>query len=1417
MKLAWLPNLSPAVLLIGIALLIILLFALILFVLWRTKKKQEIAGDDSQPQEALAPPEEAVVAPPAPAHRVSEAETKSSVTSAMHFLKENSAGLGGRYRTPWFLVVGASASGKSTMLDHSGISLSLNEGATNFGVAEGVQWRFFDSGVILDVPGDFFLRADHTGSDESNWKALLRNLVRHRPQRPIDGVVLTIPVTELVGDQAVSPAIITQRASHIFDKLWLIQKWLGLSFPVYVVVTKCDLLPGFKSLARQLPAHYRGEMFGWSSPFNLDAAFDHGWVDQGFEELAHQLNRLQSEVLVERREIPDVDELFLFSGKIQELRTPLRIYLGHIFKKSTYRESLQFRGFYFVGDGTPVAEVQPEPQPPRAMAAAASQYGLETSTDYIPIPGDVLGLTPPVHAVQASPIFITDLFEGKIFPERGLARPVSRVHLSKNRWVVAAQAACLIAVIGLTAGVWWKYNRLADARREYVPMLDTIYEELTAMNSRNSAGAPLTAEEQDSAHELIRVVQGSSSHRFTSIFYPTSLIAPLDRKLQQAMVPVFSQLVLVSFRQQLLKKGELLGFARAAPASCRQSAGPKMSQLDSYQQLCGFTQDLLVLEQNIDTYNRVSSKGQGNSHEIARLEEYLSNQELPESFVQNHNPYFDLALEQATGKSINPVDVNKTGAAAIRMEELTRNFFEDWFPKNRILDQLDDIRERIGNLDDEDETREGLSTLRDSLQTVKDETASPEFVWVGASEFQITPELSAVTVDAIRKSKYFFQENRARELTNFVYENGRNEFAEFSKHRDYEKTQLTRSLLTIENGSARLCAIGDTLRGYLDDLLKQPFAQYDLTQDLKTAKASDEQLVWNKDLLQQAINLQEPYDRFIKDEMANIKSGLASAPPGAQRAAKAFEDADLQSLEDTFEVVARGRLEDSMVELIAESQKLKPRDPSDDIEQSAVPELLNFQDVAVPLNTLLERLHDMDSPSYEELLNLSVAQAVRLLLRIDTSFRKQAPYTTNGDNFDRWNKENTPSWAGFDAHNADELAQYVAFQRQQVQQYAAKVTPLVNFLQARVFAGPREPGLTFNKWDGIVDDLQKYTSKEPGTTLKRLEDFISLDIDKANPDNCQLAFLTTASTSNTFFAKRQESLRRSLYDRCRFLSQENAVTEYTSIAKLFNDHLAGKFPFSAPPQEQMPNEADPEDIVKLYGMLDSYGKSINSGLEKGSFGDSYAQVVAFLKQMDDLRPVFGPLLSGQPNPVPSFDIIPAFRVNQGREINGNEIIDWTLQVGADSFHYHDPERAGRWNFGDPVKLVLRWAKDSPQQPASVRTANDAKLVSRTVVFEYRDSWALFRMIFLHRPVPNDFDRMVDPDPQTLVFTVADTKNAVSPSTNGANSTPETKVFVRIKLRAPGKPDNLRFRSFPTEAPDLTQTQTSNARAGGNYQ
>jgi type VI secretion system protein ImpL len=1398
-------NLSPVFLLLAIAIVIVLIIVLVLALLWRTKKKQDAAAAEPEAEaQTEEQPEEQK-----PALAVPKPQVHSSVFSAMQFVNENSAGPGGRYRSPWFMVVGASNSGKSTMLDSSNISLSLREGATDFGVSQGVQWRFYDAGVILDVPGDFFLYSNRTGSEEHKWNSLLRSLQRHRPRRPIDGVVLTLPCTELIGERAISPAMIGQRAAQIFDKLWQIQKWTGICFPVYVVITKTDIIPGFQELVEQLPAHYRRDMFGWSNPYNLEAAFDSGWIDQAFEELGQSVNRLQSEVFVERQHIPKADDVFLLNARLQELQKPLRLYLGQIFKRSVYRESLQFRGFYFAGDAPELTEERAQPEPVRALAAAASYSGYSSSaysTDEDVITGEILGLTMLPHAQVElrTPVFVTDLFESKVFPERGLARPVARVDLWKNRTIITAQATAAVAALVLSLGTWMAYSRLAEVRRTTVPLLDQVVTDLKAAEAPGGShhhddDGEHTGQsaEEDSGHEegpvaynLIHIMQELTGHRFQSWFLPGSWINSLDNRVRQAMTPAFERLVYSAFRQELVAHlNDLLSGTHSPEKTDQHSASAlpiaSMQQMPAYRGLRQYTSELLLLEQNIDRYNRLATHGSGDPQSLIKLESYLHGHDVPVGFDDDKNPYFHAALLQATGKTIEITSTNQL-LASQRMQSLTSEVYSQWVTNNPLVGYLDSLRSRINALEKQElQKYSELSDLENSLVEADKILSSPDLAWMGQGSFDAAGPLNDVTLAPISKSEYLVPKESLRD---FVHDTQTRAFDALKTRLQDEATDMTGELLDLQSGSLKLSEGTKQLRVTLSNLLGLPFVQRDSGEDIRTALNRQEELLWNKDLLQQAVALKQTYDRFVAESLNNLPATMQAA----------------------FEQVALGRLDTSMGDLVGRAQTFQALPSSTDSDQRIAPEVRSLQDASPSLTSLLQQFQELDlTESYGELLNVTTKQSSNILARVDAAFEAQSPYMASSA-FGHWTQENTPARAGFDIHNADELAQYLTFQRQQVQQFANDAGAPVSLLDGRS-SSSKELTQTIAKWRQIISDLQKYNSKIPGTSLASLEDFIGTDLDKTSPDNCQAGFLTaSAPASGDYFVQARESLRRSLHGRCVVLAEQTAVREYTQIATLFNERLAGKFPFSTPPAEQLPSEADPQDVAAIYKQLDTYTKSIHAGLDSGNFGGSHDRVLAFLNQMESLRPVFASLFAAEGDAVPALDFVPVFRVNQSREVNGNQIIDWTLQVGPDTFHFRDPQRTGRWMFGQPVKLTLRWAKDSPEKPANVRGAADEQLGSRSAVFEYRDSWALLSMLALHQPGPGDFDRMVDPEPQTLVFSVADSKDHMPGARQGAAANPETRVFIRLKLRPPGKPDNLRVRTFPIEAPLLQETRASNS-------
>jgi hypothetical protein len=81
--------------------------------------------------------------------------------------------------------------------------------------------------------------------------------------------------------------------------------------------------------------------------------------------------------------------------------------------------------------------------------------------------------------------------------------------------------------------------------------------------------------------------------------------------------------------------------------------------------------------------------------------------------------------------------------------------------------------------------------------------------------------------------------------------------------------------------------------------------------------------------------------------------------------------------------------------------------------------------------------------------------------------------------------------------------------------------------------------------------------------------------------------------------------------------------------------------------------------------------------------------------MDRVHEFFGPFLEKKQGPV--FDFRVQFRVKPEQpgqaETAGNQIIDWKLEVGKKKFAYLSDDLTGRWIYGDPIRLTLRWANE----------------------------------------------------------------------------------------------------------------------------
>lgn len=346
------------------------------------------------------------------------------------------------YQLPWYLFVGAPGSGKTTALTHSGLHfpLSHSQGSAAVGGVGGTRncdWWFTDEAVLLDTAGRYTSQDSYVEVDQAAWIGFLDLLKKHRPRRPINGVIVTLSVSDLLQQ---NEAQRQTQAQAIRARVQELHERLGLIFPVYVVVTKCDLLAGFVEFFEPMGREERSQVWGVTFPLAegdqvplLGAAL--ASFPGEFDALERQLHdrvlgRMQQERDLSRRAL-----LYSFPQQFAGIGELLTRFLNTVFEPNRYQDPALLRGVYFTSgtqQGSPID---------RVMSSLSAAFGFGRN------------LLPEGSGGGRS-YFITRLMREVIFKEAGLAgvNPLQerRQRLRLRGTMVLIGAAALLLGLGLT-------------------------------------------------------------------------------------------------------------------------------------------------------------------------------------------------------------------------------------------------------------------------------------------------------------------------------------------------------------------------------------------------------------------------------------------------------------------------------------------------------------------------------------------------------------------------------------------------------------------------------------------------------------------------------------------------------------------------------------------------------------------------------------------------------------------------------------------------------------------------------------------------------------------------------------------------------------------------------------------------------
>ncbi|MDX7988507.1 type VI secretion system membrane subunit TssM [Xenorhabdus sp. 12] len=330
------------------------------------------------------------------------------------------------YQIPWYLVIGEKNSGKTTALANSGLHFSLTDYLGKSALynkyskqaTDDFNWWFTNKAVLLDTAGRYTTQDSSPNQDASEWKKLIRLLKKYRARQPINGIIITISVEDLLEP---SSNVRDKKAYILSKRLSELHEQFKIQLPIYIFITKTDLLKGFTAYFTHFDKASREQIWGFNFPWgNKTNCNLHEIFEKKYNELQLRLEAELPYILLNGRNSRQCAESYLFPQEIASLRPHLAQYLEIVFAKSGFEIPCYPRGLYFtsgIQEGIAVDNV---------MADLNQKFQLPVDNDSNAMSwGDEKGIIPPPPAGQS--YFLKNVLEN-IFQEAGIA--------GYNRWWV---------------------------------------------------------------------------------------------------------------------------------------------------------------------------------------------------------------------------------------------------------------------------------------------------------------------------------------------------------------------------------------------------------------------------------------------------------------------------------------------------------------------------------------------------------------------------------------------------------------------------------------------------------------------------------------------------------------------------------------------------------------------------------------------------------------------------------------------------------------------------------------------------------------------------------------------------------------------------------------------------------------------
>lgn len=1279
------------------------------------------------------------------------------------------------YELPFILLCGPEKSGKMTLINSIKMDMPFGK-QMDQDFESVIKWSFFDKGTIINVGSSVFL-----GENNYRWHILANILHNKRKKRPLDGLVLTIEANDIIKYNH-------NLCKAIQSRLWQLQRILGVKFPVYVVITKSDYIPGFASFCKNLSEKEKEQMFGWSSHHKITELYTDQWIDDYTKEFDSQLRFSISKVLAKlsKNDVKDAAEIIELPQSFKNLLTGLKKTMNTIFKNNKYIYALILRGIYFVG--TSIPEIKNEshfidqdtgvvgkdrgfiPEKFRITSTALMNESINPITGALETNNTVTDSSNDSRThfqadfqessqeeIQNSKIlqnmmliranFCTELFKKKIFAESGISIPTKTSLLSNTRHIKIQQIFIITAIIAAS----FKLSNERYELKNNILFLQNNLKKLEKYIDHIENNISRISKDEAMFDEIIVKILSTidTLYHTKTQFYsmPFSFFSNPMHKLNGLVESLYNKYIVYSIQKKILSKIEKIlqsnrfyletknsvkvsnisDTAYSISASSSTLNDLKISNSREFLELQQFITELNYIQKVISIVEDIK-----NGEKLENLQFLIETLFGAENTSQDSHSHIKSSKIRLNLHTIT-IDVESFQYRATKkFEILARNFFVFHFSPERVIPMLKSLKNNLSQMEKITEYSTKFHLLHDTLKEMTlfvNYIHSPDANWITKPDLTLNDEVEKLLEQATYNR--FIRTESVQSIKNTIH----NRFAFFKKELMRYDSQVTGQFFeTNSMGELEISKKFMIVYGALNMLISESFMNLSSEDLYSTDPSFDNTSLKNTSLENKMHKLALLNAEKIKEAIEDIQNYNKKLTNILSN----FSNQHKQSIS----ILVKTGLNKSIMQKISNSidtlENLNGKLMLSNISSSEIISMLSsniFENMQQITYFIENGRRFLSNEFYNQFLQILLFQCQYILQEAEKIIVNAGiynPINIRGSSSDKTNLKEKVLLA-YNATSQEELINHFTSERDRLSKIIETYAKNAFTLMSKIYSVmPNHSNETFLKWKFLIESVENYMDTTKPNTLHDLERYILTDIMNAKSYS-QLSKKFKVYSKKMFFRNVINTINKTIVSDFINKQRVHFFEMYDEIKNFFDANLKGKFPFISNQKLREGNfaEVSIETMTNFIKMLDKNRECFEIA-EKDKELDINPEIRLFLEQIANIYEIFQLNEDGiiYLNGIIDFNT----RENTGinvENISGSKFIILNSYEKDSSIRISDRKKSFKWSMKNGVELSFFISHESKYKFASSIYRNSSRVTNSntTYIIEHNNPWSLFKLVY----------------------------------------------------------------------------------------